>query len=136
MYEDQQFSGHLDHFEQAPRPRNTSISLEERRAKDRERARKYRSGLSDEKRDAIREEQARKLQEKRKSMPEDKKNEIRMKNAERSRLRRARLKAMKELSGEEPKPKKRRVKIPRTPEDSELVYQSMEVRYRASCWNL
>lgn len=122
MYEDQQFSGQIDHSEQPTRQRNTSISLEERRAKDRERARKYRSSLSEEKKDQIREEQARKLQEKRKNMPEDKKIEIRLKNAERSRLRRARLKTIKELSGEEPKPKKRRVKVPK--EDGELGYQN------------
>lgn len=78
------------------RPR---LSPEERRERDRERTRRYRMTLSEERKKEIRDIQRMKVAERRYNFSEDKRNFIRMQNAKRARERRAERKMAMVLAG-------------------------------------
>lgn len=88
------------------RPR---LTLEERKERDRERTRRYRAMLSDERKREIRDIQRNKVAERRVNFSEDKRNHVRIQNAKRARERRAEKKmAMVSAGAHTQKPTKRR----------------------------
>lgn len=78
------------------RPR---LTPEERRDRDRERTRRYRAMLTDDRKREIREVQRMKVAERRMNFSDDKRNGVRMQNAKRARERRAERKMAMVLAG-------------------------------------